>query len=82
LNTYRLINEEFTHFHLPSLSGPVRAVSPLFYSSVQELHLLPWIQTPPASHSALCSAALPLPTSLLTLIEAVGPGVPAKTREH
>ncbi len=65
--------------HVPLLSGPVRAASLLFYSSVQELHLLPWTRTPPVSHSALCSAGAPLPTSLLTSAEAAGPGVPART---
>lgn len=61
--------------HSPSLSGPTTAVSPLFYSSAQELHRLPWTQTPPASHSALCCAVAPLPTSLLTSVLVVGPGV-------
>lgn len=65
--------------HSPSLSGPATAASLLFYSSVQERLLLPWTQTPPVSHSALCCAGVPLPTSLLTSTEAAAPGVPART---
>lgn len=68
--------------HSPLLSGPVRAVSLLVYSSAQELLLLPWTQTPPVSHSALCSSGVPLPTSQLTSAGAVGPGVPVRTEEH
>ena len=50
-----------------------------FYSSAQELHLLPWTQTPPVSHSALCCAGEQLPTSLLTSVVAVGPEAPVRT---
>lgn len=68
--------------HLPLLLVLVTAVSPLFYSSVQELHLLPWTQTPPVSHSALCSAAVPLPTSLPTSVVVGVPGVPVRREGH
>lgn len=68
--------------YIPLLLGPARAASPLFYSSVQELHLLPWTQSPPVSHSALCSAAVPLPTSLLTSVVTGVPEVPVRTGGH
>lgn len=76
-----IIHKNFSN-HLPLLSGPVRAASLLFYSSVQELHLLPWTQIPPVSHSALCSVGVPLPTLPLTSVVVVGPGVPVRTGGH
>lgn len=75
--------ERFTELqNSPLLLSPATVVSLLFYSSVQELHLLPWTQTPPVYRSALCSAGVPLPTSLLTSVVMVGPGVPVRTGER
>ena len=47
---------------LPLLSAQEPAASPPFYSEVQERPLLQSRQTPPASHSALYSSAVPPPT--------------------
>lgn len=60
------------------LSGRARAASLLVCSSIQGPRPLPWTQTPPASHSALCCAGGQLPTSQLTSAAAEGPEVPGR----